>query len=281
MIWCPGPCTTCSHCTSRTPAMGLQSTRRPTPPCTGSPRPSTLCVTSCTARRWNGRTQTLSPPKSPYRLRGESNSTPGNDAAFTLAVNSKSRNSSPKRWYYELFQMKCLVCYPTFHWKIAWLVAFLNCKQENKKEVKRVWKQISWVEVREGWLILGFRLKQTNSVWKPTTNLTSFTKNFNAQIFLTELGITWTVIPVKYHIVMWYFPPLLSSKCPIEWLTNAQWIQGLQRIKTEKRNLQYSLKWHRPCQPLMMYSLLKIKLWSVLEPFWPEILHRHSILSIS
>lgn len=80
-IWCPGPCTTSSRCTSRTPAMGLQSTRRPTPQCTGSLRPSILSVTSCTAHRWNGRTPTLSLRKSPYRLRGESKSNRGNDAA--------------------------------------------------------------------------------------------------------------------------------------------------------------------------------------------------------
>lgn len=72
VIWCPGPCTTSSRCTSRTPATGPRSTRRPPPQCTGSRRPSTLCVTSCTARRWNGRTPTWSRPKSPYRLRGES-----------------------------------------------------------------------------------------------------------------------------------------------------------------------------------------------------------------
>lgn len=72
VIWCPGRCTICSRCTLRTPAMAPRSTRRPTPQCTGSQRPSTPCVTSCTARRWNGRTPMLNPPKSPYRLRGES-----------------------------------------------------------------------------------------------------------------------------------------------------------------------------------------------------------------
>lgn len=82
VIWYPGPCTTSSRCTSRTPAMGLQSTRRPTPQCTGSPRHSIPCVTSCTAHRWNGRTPTLSLPKSPYRQRGESNTNTGNDAAL-------------------------------------------------------------------------------------------------------------------------------------------------------------------------------------------------------
>lgn len=87
VIWYRGPCTSSSRYTSRTPAMGLQSTRRPpTPQCTGSLRPSTPCVTSCTAHRWNGRTPTLSPPKSPYRRRGESNSNPGNDAAIRLLV---------------------------------------------------------------------------------------------------------------------------------------------------------------------------------------------------
>lgn len=87
VIWCPGPCTTSSHCTSRTPAMALRSTRRPpTPQCTGSPRPFTPCVTSCTARRWSGRTPTWSPPKSPYRLRGESDSKPGNDAGGSVCT---------------------------------------------------------------------------------------------------------------------------------------------------------------------------------------------------
>lgn len=87
VIWYPGPCTTSSRCTSRTPATGRQSTRRPpTPRCTGSPRPSTPCVTSCTAHRWSGRTPTSSPPKSPYRLRGES----GHDADLTLVVQLKT-----------------------------------------------------------------------------------------------------------------------------------------------------------------------------------------------
>lgn len=72
MIWCPGPCTTCNLCTSRTPATALRSTRRPTPRCTGSPRPCIRCATSCTAHKWNGRTPTLSPLKSPYKPRGES-----------------------------------------------------------------------------------------------------------------------------------------------------------------------------------------------------------------
>lgn len=71
VTWCPGPCTTSSRCTSRTPAMAPRSTRRAAPRSTGSPRPSTPCATSCTARRWSGRTPTLSPPRSPYRLRGE------------------------------------------------------------------------------------------------------------------------------------------------------------------------------------------------------------------
>lgn len=71
VIWLPGRCITSSPCTSRTPATGLRSTRRLTPRCTGSPRPSTPCVTSCTAHRWNGRTPMWNPPKSPYKLRGE------------------------------------------------------------------------------------------------------------------------------------------------------------------------------------------------------------------
>lgn len=71
VTWCPGPCTTSSRCTSRTPAMAPRSTRRAAPRCTGSPKPSTPCATSCTAHRWSGRTPTLSPPRSPCRLRGE------------------------------------------------------------------------------------------------------------------------------------------------------------------------------------------------------------------
>lgn len=51
--------------------MAPRSTRRAAPRSTGSPKPSTPCATSCTARRWSGRTPTLSPPRSPYRLRGE------------------------------------------------------------------------------------------------------------------------------------------------------------------------------------------------------------------
>lgn len=72
VTWYLEPCTTSSRCTSGTPATGHQSTRRPTPQCTGSPRPSTPSATSCTAHRWNGRTQMLNPPKSPCTLRGES-----------------------------------------------------------------------------------------------------------------------------------------------------------------------------------------------------------------
>lgn len=96
VIWYPGPCTTSNPCTSRTPATGLRSTRRPpTSQCTGSPRPSTHCVTSCTVHRWSGRTPTLSHPKSLYRLRGKSCRNLGDDAAFTLLVQSKSSNSLP------------------------------------------------------------------------------------------------------------------------------------------------------------------------------------------
>lgn len=71
VTWFPGPCTTSSRCTSRTPAMAPRSTRRAAPRYTGSPKPSTPCATSCTAHRWSGRTPTLSPPRSPCRLRGE------------------------------------------------------------------------------------------------------------------------------------------------------------------------------------------------------------------
>lgn len=72
--WCPGPCTTSSRCTSRTPATAPRSTRRAPPRCTGSPKRSTPCATSCTAHRWSGRTPTLSPPRSPCRPRGEATS---------------------------------------------------------------------------------------------------------------------------------------------------------------------------------------------------------------
>lgn len=71
VIWCPGPCITSNHYTSRTPATGHRSTRRPAPPFTGNPKPSIPFVTLCTARRWSGRTPTWSRPKSPYKLRGE------------------------------------------------------------------------------------------------------------------------------------------------------------------------------------------------------------------
>ena len=70
VTWCPEQCITCSP--------SMPSTMATAPPCTtskgrstGSPRPCIPFAISCTARRWNGKIPTWSPPKSTSRWKGK------------------------------------------------------------------------------------------------------------------------------------------------------------------------------------------------------------------
>lgn len=66
----PEPCTTFSHCTWRITAMGRQYTTRVVW-FIGHLKRSTHFATLCTALTWSGKIPTLSPPRLPYKQRGE------------------------------------------------------------------------------------------------------------------------------------------------------------------------------------------------------------------